>query len=43
MEVEGQSNVTILMNKVTCPETSLTQDGHGALTARIMGMQLNTA
>jgi hypothetical protein len=43
MEEEGRADVTTAMNKVTWPETSLTQDDHGALTAEIMGMQLKTA
>ena len=43
MEEEGQAYVTIVTNKVTWQETSLTQDDHGSLTAGKMATQLKTA
>jgi hypothetical protein len=42
MEAEGRADATTAMNKVIWPETSLTQDDHGARTAGIMGTQLKT-
>jgi hypothetical protein len=40
MEAEGQEDAITIMNKFICPDTSLTQDDHGARTAKIMGTQL---
>jgi hypothetical protein len=42
MEVYGLSDATNAKNKVIWPDTTLTRDDHGYLTAGIMGTQLNT-